>query len=75
MNQRIFPMTMPKWGIENAARNRHRVARGSGQKHRERRAIVDVETDKIVNSVEAPVSGVLRFESSRTRAPSRTSVR
>jgi len=61
MNQRIFPMTMPKWGIEmqqGTVTEWHAVP---GKSIVKGEPIVDVETDKIVNSVEAPVSGVLRL--------------
>ena len=57
---RIRPVTMPKWGIEmqegtvtawNVELGRH-VDKGDG--------LLDVETEKIVNSVESPASGTLR---------------
>lgn len=60
MSQRIFPITMPKWGIE--------MQRGTitgwhvtpGNLVEKGASLLDVETDKIVNAVEAPVSGYLR---------------
>jgi pyruvate dehydrogenase E2 component (dihydrolipoamide acetyltransferase) len=53
-------VTMPKWGIEmtEGTITGWRVREGA---HIERGAeILDVETEKIVNAVEAPASGVLR---------------
>jgi len=58
--ERIRPVTMPKWGIEmqegtvtawQVELGRH-VDKGD--------ALLDVETEKIVNSVESPASGTLR---------------
>ena len=60
MNQRIFPITMPKWGIEmqRGTITGWHVAPGSSVVKGE--PLLDVETDKIVNAVDAPVSGTLR---------------
>ena len=60
MTPKIFPITMPKWGIE--------MQRGTitgwhvkpGSVVTKGDTLLDVETDKIVNAVEAPVSGTLR---------------
>ena len=56
----IIAITMPKWGIEmtEGTISGWRIAEGAVV---ERGAeILDVETDKIVNAVEAPGAGVLR---------------
>ena len=60
MSQAIFPITMPKWGIE--------MQRGTiitwhvkpGSLVQKGDSLLDVETDKIVNSVESPAAGCLR---------------
>jgi pyruvate dehydrogenase E2 component (dihydrolipoamide acetyltransferase) len=60
MASHISAITMPKWGIEMTegtitgwrVKIGERIERGS--------EILDVETDKIVNAVEAPASGLLR---------------
>lgn len=56
----IYPVTIPKWGIEMQEgtvvdwhiQEGAEVTRGD--------ELIDVETDKIVNTMEAPTSGVLR---------------
>jgi pyruvate dehydrogenase E2 component (dihydrolipoamide acetyltransferase) len=61
MNRRIFPITMPKWGIEmqqGTVTGWHVAVGVSTQKGDH---LLDVETEKIVNSVEAPVGGTLRM--------------
>lgn len=61
MNRRIFPITMPKWGIEmqqGTVTGWHVTVGASTQKGDH---LLDVETEKIVNSVEAPVGGTLRM--------------
>jgi pyruvate dehydrogenase E2 component (dihydrolipoamide acetyltransferase) len=61
MNKRIFPITMPKWGIEmqQGTVTGWHVAVGAATRKGDH--LLDVETEKIVNSVEAPVSGTLRL--------------
>ena len=60
MATRISSVTMPKWGIEmtEGTITAWRVALGARVARGEE--ILDVETEKIVNAVEAPAAGVLR---------------
>jgi pyruvate dehydrogenase E2 component (dihydrolipoamide acetyltransferase) len=60
MNQPIFPITMPKWGIEMQQGTIAQWHVAPGQQLQKGDALLDVETEKIVNSVEAPISGLLR---------------
>jgi len=60
MSQRIYPITMPKWGIEMQEGTITAWNAATGQTIAKGDALLDVETEKIVNSVEAPVSGTLR---------------
>jgi pyruvate dehydrogenase E2 component (dihydrolipoamide acetyltransferase) len=60
MSQRIFPITMPKWGIEMTEGTITAWHAAAGQAVRKGDTLLDVETEKIVNSVEAPVSGTVR---------------
>jgi pyruvate dehydrogenase E2 component (dihydrolipoamide acetyltransferase) len=60
MAQLITAITMPKWGIEmtEGMVSGWRIA--EGQRVERGAEVLDVETEKIVNAVEAPASGVLR---------------
>ncbi len=60
MSERIFPITMPKWGIEMTQGTITEWHAQPGQTITKGDALLDVETEKIVNSVEAPASGTLR---------------
>lgn len=60
MSGAIHPITMPKWGIEMQEGTVTAWHFAPGQAVNKGDALLDVETEKIVNSVEAPVSGVLR---------------
>jgi pyruvate dehydrogenase E2 component (dihydrolipoamide acetyltransferase) len=60
MSARIFPITMPKWGIEMTQGTITGWHAEPGQAVSKGDTLLDVETEKIVNSVEAPVSGTLR---------------
>jgi pyruvate dehydrogenase E2 component (dihydrolipoamide acetyltransferase) len=60
MSQRIFPITMPKWGIEMQQGTITHWHAEPGQTLAKGDTLLDVETEKIVNSVEAPIAGTLR---------------
>lgn len=60
MSQRIFPITMPKWGIEMQQGTITEWHAAPGTALAKGAPLLDVETEKIVNSVEAPVAGTLR---------------
>ena len=60
MSQRIFPITMPKWGIEMQQGTITEWHAAPGQAVTKGDTLLDVETEKIVNSVEAPVTGTVR---------------
>ena len=60
MSQPIYPITMPKWGIEMQQGTIAQWHVAPGQQLHKGDALLDVETEKIVNSVEAPIDGVLR---------------
>jgi pyruvate dehydrogenase E2 component (dihydrolipoamide acetyltransferase) len=60
MSQRIHPVTMPKWGIEMTQGTITQWNASPGQAVAKGDVLLDVETEKIVNSVEAPVGGTLR---------------
>jgi len=59
MTQRIFPITMPKWGIEMQQGTITAWNVALGQTVTKGDPLLEVETEKIVNSVE-PVTGTLR---------------
>ena len=60
MSQSIFAVTMPKWGIEMQQGTINDWHVQAGQLLKRGDAMLDVETEKIVNSVEAPIAGTLR---------------
>jgi pyruvate dehydrogenase E2 component (dihydrolipoamide acetyltransferase) len=60
MSQRIFPITMPKWGIEMQEGTITDWHFAPGANVNKGDVLLEVETEKIVNSVEAPVAGTLR---------------
>jgi pyruvate dehydrogenase E2 component (dihydrolipoamide acetyltransferase) len=57
---RISAITMPKWGIEMTEGTITGWRVGEGQRIERGAEILDVETEKIVNAVEAPAAGTLR---------------
>ncbi|MBS0416651.1 MAG: 2-oxo acid dehydrogenase subunit E2 [Proteobacteria bacterium] len=56
----IHAVTMPKWGIEMTEGTLTAWTVKEGQAVNKGDSILEVETDKIINSVEAPASGTLR---------------
>ncbi len=56
----IIAITMPKWGIEMTEGTVTGWRVSEGQRIERGAEILDVETEKIVNAVEAPAGGVLR---------------
>lgn len=60
MSGSIFAVTMPKWGIEMQQGTIAQWHAKQGQFLNRGDPMFDVETDKIVNCVEAPIAGTLR---------------
>ena len=60
MAARISAITMRKWGIEMTEGTITAWRVGEGQRIERGAEILDVETEKIVNAVEAPAGGTLR---------------
>ncbi|MGA1462576.1 MAG: dihydrolipoamide acetyltransferase family protein [Steroidobacteraceae bacterium] len=60
MSQRIHPITMPKWGIEMQEGTITQWHATPGETLKRNAPLLDVETEKIVNSVESPIDGTLR---------------
>ena len=60
MSQSIFAVTMPKWGIEMQQGTINDWHVQAGQLLKRGEPMLDIETEKIVNSVEAPIAGTLR---------------
>jgi pyruvate dehydrogenase E2 component (dihydrolipoamide acetyltransferase) len=56
----IIAVTMPKWGIEMTEGTISGWTAAVGQAVAKGEPLLDVETEKIVNTVEAPAAGVLR---------------
>ena len=59
MAERLYPVTVPKWGIEmqEGTITGWQVAVGATVAKGDE--LIDIETDKIVNTMEAPVDGVV----------------
>lgn len=56
----IYPVTVPKWGIEMQEGTITEWRFNVGDEVSKGAELVDIESDKIVNTMEAPSSGVLR---------------
>ncbi len=55
----LYPLTVPKWGIEMQEGTITGWQVPAGAKVSKGDELIDIETDKIVNTLEAPVSGVV----------------
>ena len=60
-DERIRALTMPKWGIEMQEGTVTAWHVEPGRRVEKGEPLLDVETEKIVNSVESPASGTLRI--------------
>jgi pyruvate dehydrogenase E2 component (dihydrolipoamide acetyltransferase) len=60
MPEQICAVTMPKWGIEMTEGTINHWATREGEHVQKGATLLEVETEKIVNTVEAPASGTLR---------------
>ena len=60
MNEKITPIVMPKWGLTMTEGTLSAWHVAEGQTISPGQEIMDVETDKIANAVEAPDGGFLR---------------
>ncbi len=60
MAEAIRPVTMPKWGIEMTEGTINQWSIREGQQVEKGDPLLEVETEKIVNTVESPAAGILR---------------
>lgn len=60
MAEAIRPVTMPKWGIEMTEGTINQWTIREGQQVEKGDPLLEVETEKIVNTVESPAAGILR---------------
>ena len=59
MAENLYPITVPKWGIEMQEGTITGWQVDVGASVDKGDELIDIETDKIVNTMEAPVSGVV----------------
>lgn len=59
MSEPLCAVLMPKWGLEMQEGTVADWQVGTGQRVAKNDPLLEVETDKVVNIVEAPASGVL----------------
>lgn len=60
MSAAIRPVTMPKWGIEMTEGTINQWSIREGQAVQKGDPLLEVETEKIINTVEAPAAGLVR---------------
>jgi pyruvate dehydrogenase E2 component (dihydrolipoamide acetyltransferase) len=60
MSDGVYPVTVPKWGIEMQEGTVVRWHAQEGKEVTRGDELIDIETDKIVNTMEVPSSGILR---------------
>ena len=60
MSEKIQPLTMPQWGLTMTEGTLVKWNAKEGDKISEKSEIAEIETEKIVNVLESPTSGVIK---------------